>query len=127
GEKIIDSTKNFQYSVIGGWKECIPQGNYIYELSEIQREIEEIIGNKDFTPLISKISSIEQKYNVLENETTAQLAQKPYQYNSLSDMKSDNRLTNGMSAITLGYTNPNDGGGGTYKIQSTSTKQANNG
>ena len=40
GEKIIDSTKNFQYSVIGGWKECIPQGNYIYELSEIQREIE---------------------------------------------------------------------------------------
>ncbi|MFK5282820.1 hypothetical protein ACI3PL_24960, partial [Lacticaseibacillus paracasei] len=58
-EKIIDSTKNFKYSVIGGWKECIPQGNYIYELSEIQREIEEIISNKDFTPLISKISSIE--------------------------------------------------------------------
>lgn len=56
-EKIIDSTKNFQYSVIAGWKECIPQGNYIYELSEIQREIEEIIGNKDFTSLISKIDS----------------------------------------------------------------------
>ncbi|WP_461216309.1 BppU family phage baseplate upper protein [Lactococcus cremoris] len=74
GKKIIDSTKNFQYSVIGGWKECIPQGNYIYELSEIQREIEEIISNKDFTSLISKISSIEQKYNVLENETTTQLA-----------------------------------------------------
>ncbi|MCT0445187.1 hypothetical protein, partial [Lactococcus lactis] len=98
--KIIDSTKNFQYSVIGGWKECIPQGNYIYELSAIQREIEEIIGNKDFTPLISKISSLETdvKYldnsktskeefaqsnkvlsdtiDDLENETTAQLAQK---------------------------------------------------
>lgn len=58
-EKIIDSTKNFQYSVIGGWKECIPQGNYIYELSEIQREIEEIISNKDFTSIFSKISSIE--------------------------------------------------------------------
>ncbi|MEI3639508.1 BppU family phage baseplate upper protein [Lactococcus cremoris] len=62
-EKIIDSTKNFQYSVIGGWKECIPQGNYIYELSEIQREIEEIIGNKDFTSIFSKISSIEKKYD----------------------------------------------------------------
>lgn len=61
GNKTIDSTKNFQYSVIAGWKECIPQGNYIYELSEIQREIEEIISNKDFTSLISKISSIEQK------------------------------------------------------------------
>ena len=127
GDKIVDSTKNFKYIVEAGWQFCITQGNYIYELSEIQREIEEIISNKDFTSLISKISSIEQKYNVLENETTAQLAQKPYQYNSLSDMKSDNRLTNGMSAITLGYTNPNDGGGGTYKIQTTSTKQANNG
>ena len=61
GNKTIDSTKNFQYSVIGGWKECIPQGNYIYELSEIQREIEEIISNKDFTSLISKISSIKQE------------------------------------------------------------------
>lgn len=63
GDKIIDSTKNFQYSVIAGWKENIPQGNYIYELSEIQREIEEIISNKDFTSLISKISAIEQRYN----------------------------------------------------------------
>lgn len=73
-EKIIDSTKNFQYSVIAGWKECITQGNYIYELSEIQREIEEIISNKDFTSLISKISSLETKIDYLENETTAQLA-----------------------------------------------------
>ncbi|MBR8674087.1 BppU family phage baseplate upper protein [Lactococcus lactis subsp. lactis] len=65
-EKIIDSTKNFQYSVIGGWKECIPQGNYIYELSEIQREIEEIISNKDFTSLISKISSLETDVKYLD-------------------------------------------------------------
>ena len=64
-EKIIDSTKNFQYSVIAGWKECIPQGNYIYEFSEIQREIEEIIGNKDFTSLISKIDSIKTEYNYI--------------------------------------------------------------
>ena len=75
GYKIIDSTKNFQYSVIGGWKECIPQGNYIYELSELQREIEEIISNKDFTSLISKISSLETRIDDLENETTAQFAQ----------------------------------------------------
>ncbi|MFK5243035.1 hypothetical protein ACI3PF_20010, partial [Lactococcus lactis] len=61
----IDSTKNFQYSVIGGWKECIPQGNYIYELSEIQREIEEIIGNKDFTSLMLKMDSIKAEYNYI--------------------------------------------------------------
>lgn len=67
-EKIIDSTKNFQYSVIAGWKECIPQGNYIYELSEIQREIEEIIGNKDFTSLISKIDSLSTEQEYLNNK-----------------------------------------------------------
>ncbi|WP_332372525.1 BppU family phage baseplate upper protein [Lactococcus cremoris] len=64
-EKIIDSTKNFQYSVIGGWKECIPQGNYIYELSEIQREIEQIIGDKDFSKLLLKIDSIKTEYNYI--------------------------------------------------------------
>ncbi|ANT43970.1 baseplate/receptor binding protein [Lactococcus phage 98202] len=63
--KIIDSTKNFQYSVIAGWKECIPQGNYIYELSEIQREIDEIIGNKDFSELILKMDSIKTEYNYI--------------------------------------------------------------
>ena len=66
-------------------------------------------------------------YGLELKELEKQLTQKPYQYNSLSEMKSDNLLTNGMSAITLGYANPNDGGGGTYKIQSASTKQANDG
>lgn len=64
-EKIIDSTKNFKYSVIAGWKECIPQGNYIYELSEIQREIEEIISNKDFSSLLKKINTFSTNYDFL--------------------------------------------------------------
>lgn len=106
-EKIIDSTKNFQYSVIGGWKECIPQGNYIYELSEIQREIEEIIGNKDFTSLISKISSLESNLKTriddLENETTAQLAQKVGngKLASMADMDQDVKtaMTGGSVAV----------------------------
>lgn len=67
-EKIIDSTKNFQYSVIAGWKECIPQGNYIYELSEIQREIEEIIGNKDFTSFLNKIDYLSTELVDLKNK-----------------------------------------------------------
>ncbi|MDT2895512.1 BppU family phage baseplate upper protein, partial [Lactococcus lactis] len=66
GDKIIDSTKNFQYSVIAGWKECIPQGNYIYELSEIQREIDQIIGDKDFSKLLLKIDSIETEYSYID-------------------------------------------------------------
>lgn len=75
GTKVVDSTKNFRYLVAAGWQSCITQGNYIYELSEIQREIEEIIGNKDFTSLISKISSLKTRIDDLEKETTAQLAQ----------------------------------------------------
>ena len=71
GNKIIDSTKNFQYSVIAGWKECIQQGNYIYELSEIQREIEEIIGNKDFSVLISKIDYLKTEIEFLDNTKTS--------------------------------------------------------
>lgn len=81
GTKVVDSTKNFRYLVEAGWQSCITQGNYIYELSEIQREIEEIIGNKDFTSLISKIDD-------LKNETTAQLAdieQQSLLYNNLVD------------------------------------------
>ena len=66
-------------------------------------------------------------YGLELKDLEKQLVQKPYQYNTLSDMKSDNRLTDGMSAVTLGYAKPNDGGGGTYKIQSASAKQANNG
>lgn len=72
GEKIIDSTKNFQYSVIGGWKECIPQGNYIYELSEIQREIEEIVGRKDFTTLLSELDYFKTNIDYLENVKISQ-------------------------------------------------------
>ncbi|MFK4886316.1 BppU family phage baseplate upper protein [Lactococcus petauri] len=66
-EKVVDSTKNFNYIVVGGWKESIPQGNYIYELSEIQREIEEIIGNKDFTSLLVKMDSLQTKIIYLDN------------------------------------------------------------
>lgn len=85
GNKTIDSTKNFQYSVIGGWKKCIPQGNYIYELSEIQREIEEIISNKDFTSLISKMNAIYN--NALDDHV--EIAKARASYHTLPD-----RLTN---------------------------------
>lgn len=97
GEKIIDSTKNFQYSVIAGWKECIPQGNYIYELSEIQREIEEIIGNKNFTSLLSKIDSLstevdflgQQKADKAEIEAKlSQISSVPETFANLAALKS---------------------------------------
>ncbi|MCT1193901.1 DUF2479 domain-containing protein [Lactococcus lactis] len=95
GDKIIDSTKNFQYSVIAGWKESIPQGNYIYELSEIQREIEEIIGNKDFTTLLSKISYLDNNIKMIKadlnnsiNDKLSQISYVPETFANLSALQS---------------------------------------
>lgn len=38
-------------------------------------------------------------------------------YNSVETMKADRKLKAGMTACTLGYYSPNDGGGGTYIIR----------
>lgn len=114
-EKIIDSTKNFQYSVIAGWKECIPQGNYIYELSEIQREIEEIIGNKDFTSLISKID-----YLSIEIDFLGQLkADKLYVDTMLSSIAQGGPRELFYSINVLNSKYPN-GAKGTYLVFDTS-------
>ena len=44
------------------------------------------------------------------------LNKKPYYYNSVADMKADNKLKAGDMAITLGYYEANDGGGAEYVI-----------
>ena len=51
------------------------------------------------------------------------LNRKPYYYNSVADMKADTKLKAGDMAITLGYYEPNDGGGAEYVI--TSSKNEN--
>ena len=45
------------------------------------------------------------------------LNKKPYYYNSVADMKADNKLKAGDMAITLGYYSVNDGGKAEYKIR----------
>ena len=47
------------------------------------------------------------------------LNKKPYYYNNIADMKADKKLKNGDMAITLGYYEPNDGGGAEYRIINT--------
>lgn len=42
-------------------------------------------------------------------------------YNSVSEMKADNLLKSGMTAVTLGYYEPNDGGGAVYLIDNKET------
>lgn len=48
------------------------------------------------------------------------LNKKPYYYNTVADMKADNKLKAGDMAITLGYYEANDGGNGEYKIVNNS-------
>ncbi|MDT2909148.1 BppU family phage baseplate upper protein [Lactococcus lactis] len=106
-EKIIDSTKNFQYSVIAGWKECIPQGNYIYELSEIQREIEEIIGNKDFSSLLNKIGLLETDISYLNN-TKANKAEVDAMLSSIAQ-GGPRELFYSLAALKAKYPNGEEG------------------
>lgn len=92
GTKVVDSTKNFRYLVEAGWQSCITQGNYIYELSEIQREIEEIIGNKDFTSLITRIGSLESTDTYLKQKTddlSDKKAEKKEVYDALRGLNDD--------------------------------------
>ncbi len=62
----------------------------------------------------------ENYYN--KSETDKKLNKKPYHYNTVADMKSDNSLKQGDMAVTLGYYSVNDGGNATYRIvNNTST------
>ena len=109
-EKIIDSTKNFQYSVIPGWKECIPQGNYIYELSEIQREIEEIISNKDFTTLLSELDFLKTNIAYLDNNIKTIKADVNNSFNDkLSQISFVPETFANLSAIQATYPNGKTG------------------
>lgn len=49
-------------------------------------------------------------------EINDKLKKKPYYYNTVVDMKADEKLKNGDMAITLGYYEANDGGAGEYII-----------
>lgn len=49
------------------------------------------------------------------------IEEKPFYYNSVEEMKADKRLKEDMKAITLGYYEPNDGGGATYIIKEKSS------
>lgn len=49
------------------------------------------------------------------------IEEKPFYYDSVEEMKADKRLTKDMKAVTLGYYEPNDGGGAVYLIDNKET------
>lgn len=48
-------------------------------------------------------------------------------YNSVADMKSDMTLKDGKIAVTLGYYEPNDGGGATFRVREKITTDVDDG
>lgn len=55
------------------------------------------------------------------------LKQKATYYSNVKEMKEDNSLKYGDIAITLGYYEPNDGGGATYKVRKKLEEDIDNG
>ena len=55
------------------------------------------------------------------------LNKKPYYYDNVADIKADNKLKAGDMAVTLGYYEANDGGGGLYLIKNDSSLTSDNG
>ena len=70
----------------------------------------------DYIPIGAEAENI----NVDGESVEYKLNKKPYYYNSIADMKADTKLKVGDMAVTLGYYEPNDGGGAEYKIVKTS-------
>lgn len=69
----------------------------------------------DYYPIGADAQNIDLNYNGSNVEST--LKKKPYYYNSVADMKADNKLKVGDMVITLGYYEANDGNGNFYKIR----------
>lgn len=70
----------------------------------------------DYYPIGADAANVDLDYNGSNVETT--LRKKPYYYNSVANMKADNKLKVGDMAITLGYYSANDSGNSEYRIVS---------
>lgn len=72
-------------------------------------------GNfSDYIPIGANAENISFQHNGNNVENT--LKKKPYYFNNVEEMKADNTLKEGDMVITLGYYEPNDGGGAEYKV-----------
>lgn len=88
-------------------------GNIANQLNDLDNEkinISDIVDDLN-TEQNNKPLSAKQGY-----ELNVRLNKKPYYYNTVADMKADINLKEGDMVITLGYYEPNDGGGAEYRI-----------
>ena len=92
------------------------------------KEVKEIYGDGNFTPLSDLLGSLGTKLKrwgtIFANKVFA--SNLPIVYNSVAEMKADTMLWEGMTTKTLGYYEPNDGGGACYVIKSSSHQYIEN-
>ena len=77
----------------------------------------------DYIPIGADASNV----NVDGESVQYKLNKKPYYYNTVADMKADIKLKAGDMAITLGYYEPNDGGGAEYIIRKKTEEDIDDG
>ena len=94
----------------------IPQG-YKGDPGEDAPEGESIPNGGTTGQVLTKKSNADKDVGWADPTTTVQEKRKASFYNSVSEMKADNSLKDGMAAVTLGYHEPDDGGGATYRIR----------
>lgn len=89
------------------------------EAKQANAEIKTIYNNGSFTPITDLMGSIGTAIKrwgyIFANKVFAMNL--PIVYKSVAEMKADSLLFAGMTACTLGYYSPNDGGAGTYIIR----------
>ena len=85
------------------------------------KELQETVG----TINVDTDGNIAEQLNILKNNEI-KLNKKPYYYNSVADMKADLGLKVGDMAVTLGYYEPNDGGGAEYFIKESEREITDN-
>jgi len=75
---------------------------------------EQLKKYKKYDSLYSDVDDLKEEVITLNTD----IKKKTYFFNTVAEMKADTRLKNGDMVTTLGYYEPNDGGGAEYKIVS---------
>ena len=95
----------------------------------VNAEIKTIYNNGSFTPITDLAGSIGTAIKrwgyIFANKVFAMNL--PIVYKSVAEMKADSLLSAGMTAQTLGYYAPNDGGAGTYIIRAKQESDVDDG
>lgn len=115
--------------LMGSYKAVIEANAAAINAQNAAKEVKEIYGDGNFTPLSDLLGSLGTKLKrwgtIFANKVFA--SNLPIVYNSVAEMKADTMLWEGMNTKTLGYYAPNDGGGASYLIRAKADADVDDG